>query len=200
MIWSVSGPVLVAFVLATAASCGSDAPGAAVSLQPGTPHCSASETAAAREQQAQPQNPTASQAPASVSALPTPEPTTGSPPPTPPSLPRAVPIVVTAATLNLGPNELSQYPSPQYVVHVRTVVNVVLPDEESPFCWSIPTTTAPSVLAVVDAGESLGGGAHARLRAIAPGVATVETTSACYTFPSCGASIAITEAVITVRP
>jgi hypothetical protein len=204
----VTGPMLLAFVLAAATSCGAYAPGAAVSLQPGaavslqpgTPHCSAAETAAAREQQAQPQNPTASQASASVGAQPTAEPTTGSPPPAPTPLPTAVPIVVTAATLNLGPNELSQYPSPQYVVHVGAVVNVVLPDEASPFCWSIPTTTAPSVLAVVDAGDSLGGGAHARLRASAPGVATVTTTSACYTFPPCGAPIAITQAVITVRP
>ena len=201
------GPMLLAFVLAVATSCGANAPGGAVSsqpgaaiaLQPGTPHCSAAETAAAREQQAQPQNPTTEPTAPSAGGPATPEPTTGSPPPAPTPLPTAIPIVVTAATLNLGPNELSQYPSPQYVVRVGAVVNIVLPDEAPPFCWSIPTTTAASVLAVVDAGDSLGGGAHARLRARSPGVATVSTTSACYTFPPCEAAIAITEAVITVR-
>jgi hypothetical protein len=194
-----TGPVLAALALAVATSCASDPSGAAVSLEPGTPHCSAAETAAAREQQAQQQNPPASQAPASVSALLTPEPTTGSPPPTPTSLPSAVPIVVAGATLNLGPGELSEYPSAQYVVRVGTVVNVLLPDEAPPFCWSVPTTSTPSVLKVVDAGDDAAGGAHARLRAVAAGVATVASTSACYTFPPCEAPSAVSEAIVTVR-
>ena len=193
------GPVLVTFVLAMATGCGSNPSSSTVSLEPGTPRCSAAETAAAREQQSEQQNPPASQAPASVGAIPTPEPTTGSPPPLPTPLPTAVPIVVPGASLNLGPSELAQYPSPQYVVHVGTVVTVVLPDEASPFCWTIPTTSAPSVLKIVDAGDDLGGGAHARLRAVAAGVATVATTSDCYTFPPCEAPSAITEAVVTVR-
>ena len=55
------------------------------------------------------------------------------------------------------------------------------------------------MLEVVDQGDDLRGGAHARFRAIASGVVTIATTNACYTFPSCGAPIALTEAVVTVQ-
>jgi len=114
-------------------------------------------------------------------------------------MPTAIPTVVTATVLKLGPAELSRYPSAQYVIRVGTVVDVQLPDESAPFCWSIPTSSAASVLEVVDQGDDLFGGAHARFRAIAPGVVTIATTSACYTFPPCGAPVALTEAVVTVR-
>ncbi|HUZ70448.1 MAG TPA: hypothetical protein VMU65_12140, partial [Candidatus Saccharimonadales bacterium] len=90
---------------------------------------------------------------------------------------------MTATTLRLGPAELSRYPSAQYVVRVGTVVDVELPDEPAPFCWSIPTSSAASVLEVVVQSDDLGGGAHVRFLAIAPGVVTVATTNACYTFP-----------------
>ena len=184
---------------ASVASCGSNGPGALASLQPGVPHCSAAETAAARLQQYEQQNPAVSQPPPSGSALPSPAPTTGSPPPTPTPMPTAIPTVVTAETLKLDPAELSRYPSAQYVIRVGTGVDVELPDESAPFCWSIPTLSTASVLQVVDQGDDLGGGSHARFRAIAPGVVTIATTNACYTFPPCGAPVALTEAVVTVR-
>jgi hypothetical protein len=114
-------------------------------------------------------------------------------------MPTAIPIVVTAATLKLEPAELSRYPSSQYVIRVGTVVDVELPDESAPFCWSIPTSSAAAVLEVVDQGDDLGGGAHARFRAIAPGVVTIATTDACYTFPPCEAGVALTQSVVTVR-
>lgn len=193
------GPVLLGCVIATTAGCGSNASGAIASLQPGVPHCSAAETAAALLQQSAQQNPAVSQTPPSGSALPPPMPTTGSPPPTPTPMPTAMPTVVTAATLKLEPAELSRYPPAQYVIGVGTVVDVELPDEKAPFCWSIPTSSAASVLEVVVQGGDLGGGAHARFRAIAPGVVTVATTSACYTFPPCEAAVPLTEAVVTVR-
>ena len=192
------GPVLLGCVMATAAGCGSNGSGALVTPA-GTPHCSAAETAAARLQQSEQQNPAVSQPPPSGSALPPPVPTTGSPPPTPTPMPTAIPTVVTAATLKLEPAELSRYPSAQYVIRVGTVVDVELPDESAPFCWSIPASSAATVLEVVDQGDDLGGGAHARFRAIAPGVVTIATTNACYTFPPCGAPISLTEAVVTVR-
>ena len=55
------------------------------------------------------------------------------------------------------------------------------------------------MLQVVVQSDDVGGGAHARFRAIAPGVATIGTTNACYTFPPCEAAVATTEAVVTVR-
>lgn len=194
-----TGPVLFGCVMATVASCGSNGSGALASLQPGVPHCSAAETAAARLQQSEQQNPVVSQPPPSGSALPPPMPTTGSPPPTPTPMPTAIPTVVVAATLKLGAEELSRYPSAQYVIRVGTVVDVELPDEPAPFCWAVPTSSVSSVLKVVVQGDGLGGGAHARFRAIAPGVVTIATTNACYTFPACGAGVALTEAVVTVR-
>jgi hypothetical protein len=126
-------------------------------------------------------------------------PTTGAPPPTPTPMPTAIPTVVTAATLKLEPAELSRNPSAQYVIRVGTVVDVELPDEQAPFCWSIPTSSAASVLKLLVQGDDLQGGAHARFRAIAPGVVTVATTNACYTFPPCEAAVPLTEAVVTVR-
>lgn len=192
-------PVLVGFVMATSAGCGSNASGAIASLQPGVPHCSAAETAAALLQQSGQQHPAVSQPPSSQSAFPPPMPTTGSPPPTPTPMPTAIPTVVTAATLKLDPAELSRYPSAQYVIGVGTVVDVDLPDEKAPFCWSIPTSSAASVLKPLVQGDDLQGGAHARFRAIAPGVVTIATTNACYTFPPCEAAVPLTEAVVTVR-
>jgi hypothetical protein len=106
---------------------------------------------------------------------------------------------VSAATLKLEPAELSRYPSAQYVIHVGTVVDVELPDEATPFCWSIPTSSGASVLKVLVQGNDLQGGAHARFRAIASGVVTISTSNACYTFPACEAPIAMTQAVVTVR-
>src|SRR5450631_2807012 len=182
--------------MAAASGCGSSGSRASVSLQAGVPHCAAAESAAAREQSGPaPSDPTGSGSPG-----PWPMPTSGSPPPTPTPMPTAIPTVVTAATLQLGPAELSRYPLAQYVIRVGTVVDMELPSETAPFCWSIPTSTAPTVLEVMSQGDALNGGAHARFRAVAPGVATVATTNACYTFPSCGASEALTEAVVTVRP
>jgi hypothetical protein len=189
---------MVGFVVGAATGCGSNRPAAVVPSLVG-PHCAANEAAAAHEQESQQQNPPPSQPPASASAFPAPAPTTGSPPPLPTPMPTAVPVYVAAATLHLGEAELSRYPSSQYVVRVGTVVDVELPDESAPFCWSAPTSSEPSVLAVVSAVDQFGGGAHAQFRALAAGVATVGTTNACYTFPPCGAPIAITEAVVTVR-
>jgi hypothetical protein len=126
-------------------------------------------------------------------------PSVGSPPPAPTPTPTALPIVVTAPTLRLGPIELSRSPSAQYVIPVGTMVVVTLPDELAPFCWSTPTSTAPTVLEPMTHGDELGGGAQATFRAVAPGEATVETTNACYTFPSCGAASELTEAIVTVR-
>lgn len=85
------------------------------------------------------------------------------------------------------------------MVRVGTVIDVELPDESAPFCWSAPTSSDPSVLAVMSAGGDLGGGSHAQFRALAVGVATVATTNGCYTYPPCGAPMAITEAVVSVR-
>ena len=192
-------PVLLGCVMATSAGCGSKASGALASLQPGVPLCSAAETAAALLQQSGQQNPAVTQPPSSQSALPSPMPTTGSPPPTPTPMPTAMPTVVAAATLTLDPAELSEFPSPQYVIGVGTAVDVELPDEQAPFCWSIPTSSAASVLKLLVQGDDPQGGAYARFRAIAPGVATVATTNACYTFPPCEAAVPLTEAVVTVR-
>ena len=184
---------------AAVAGCGSNGSGALASLQPGVPHCSAAETAAARLKQSEQQNPAVSAPSPSGTANPPPVPTTGSPPPTSTPMPTAIPTVVAAATLKLEPAELSRDPSAQYVIRVGTVIDVELPDVTAPFCWSIPTSSAASVLEVAVQGDDLGGGAHARFRAIAPGVATIATTNACYTFPPCGAPVALTEAVVTVR-
>lgn len=192
-------PMLLGCVMATTAGCGSNALGATASLQPGVPHCSAAETAAALLQQSAQQNPAVSQPPPTGSVLPPPTPTTGSPPPTPTPMPTAIPTVVTAATLKLDPAELSRYPPAQYLIGVGTVVDVELPDEKAPFCWSIPTSSAASVLKLLVQGDDPQGGAHAHFRAIAPGVVTVATTNACYTFPPCEAAVALTEAVVTVR-
>lgn len=192
-------PVLLGCVMAAVAGCGSIGSAALASLRPGVPHCSAAESAAARLQQSGQQNPAVSQPSHSESAVPPPMPTTGSPPLTPTPLPTAVPIVVPAATLTLEPGELSRDPSAQYVIRVGTVIDVELPDEAAPFCWSIPASSAASVLQVVVQSDDVGGGAHARFRAIAPGVATIGTTNACYTFPPCEAAVATTEAVVTVR-
>jgi len=194
-----AGPALLGYVMATVAGCGSNGSGAPALRQLGVPHCLAAETAAAGLQQSEQQNPTVSWLPPSGSSLPSPAPTTGSPPPTPTPIPTALPTVVTATTLRLGPAELSRYPSAQYVVRVGTVVDVELPDEPAPFCWSIPTSSAASVLEVVVQSDDLGGGAHVRFLAIAPGVVTVATTNACYTFPVCEAPVAIARAVVTVR-
>lgn len=190
------GSILLVGVMAAASGCGSSGSRASVSLQAGVPHCAAAESAAARE----PPGPAPSDPTGSGSPGPSPMPTSGSRPPTPTPMATAIPTIVTAATLQLGPAELSTYPSAQYVVGIGTVVNVELPGETVPFCWSIPASTAPTVLAVMSQEDALNGGAHARFRAVAPGVATVVTTNACYTFPSCEAAEALTEAVVTVRP
>ncbi|MDQ6846401.1 MAG: hypothetical protein M3019_02275 [Candidatus Dormibacteraeota bacterium] len=108
-------------------------------------------------------------------------------------------MVVTGDTLKLGPAELSSVPPAQYQITVGTRVDVELPDEQAPFCWSIPTLSVPSVLTVEEEGDDPGGGAHARFRAVTPGTVTVRTTSECYTYPPCGAAFALTEAVLIVR-
>jgi hypothetical protein len=186
-------------LLVTAASCGPIRSASQPSLPPGVPHCAAAESAAAHAQQYEQSTATESQPPVSVIAAPPPSPTTGTLPPTPSPMPTAVPIIVTAALLDLGPEQLSSFPPGQYVVRVGTLVNVRLPDESPPFCWSVPTLSTASVLSVLEAGDDLGGGAHALFRAIGPGIVTIDTTNACYTFPACGAAEAITEAVLTVR-
>jgi hypothetical protein len=192
------GPALLGCAIAVA-GCHSNGSGALVSLQPGVPHCSAAETAAAREQKSLQQHPAESQPVPGGTAFASPLPTTGSPPPAPTPMPTAIPTVVTATLLKLAPAELSRYPSAQYVIRIGTVVDVHLPDETPPFCWSIPASSLPSALRVVNQGDDVGGGAHARFRAIAAGVAMIATTNACYTFPPCGAPVALTQAVMTVR-
>lgn len=189
---------MVGFVVSAATGCSSNRLAAAAPSLAG-PHCAANEAATARERKSQQQHPPIPQPTTSASAFAPPSPTTGSPPPTPTPLPTAIPVNVAGGTLTLGAAELSRYPSSQYVVRVGTVIDVELPDESAPFCWSAPTSSNPSVLAAMSAVDDLGGGAHAHFRALAVGVATVATTNGCYTFPSCGASVAITEAVVTVR-
>ena len=200
MLRVVVASVLLGCVMAISAGCGSNGSSAIASLQPGVPHCSAAETADARLQQYEQQHPGVSEPPSSQSAARHPPmPTTGSPPPTPTPMATAIPTIVTAATLKLGPAELSTSPSAQYVIGVGTVVDIELPDEQAPFCWSIPTSSAASVLKPLVQGDDLQGGAHARFRAIAPGVVTIATSNACYTFPPCEAAVPLTEAVVTVR-